>query len=442
MDQKSLQKSLSNFYQPENLVGGKRLFHYKFGFQGIAIGILVGIFSGLLLACFMWIIYQLSKISYGYFDRTLVMLFLPAIGLFFSTLVLKLFNFSEEKGLDSVLRSIHQKNGLISILLVPASIISTVFTIVFGGSAGREGPGMQISASIASWIGRLFPGRIIPLEYILIAGLSASFAALFNAPIAGAIFGAEIIYIRNIEYRALIITTFSSFSSFFIYSIIIGRESLFPMISSYSFSTVQIPIFILIGLILGGIVPIYSAIFYYMGFLRRKIRINCFVKPIIFGLVLGAFYLFYTNLFHLQIPIWGFGRQEILSATTHATQISAVVFLALFIGKTVATSLTLGAGAEGGLVLPTFYVGTMLGGFLGQLFGFDPVAMTIICGLAFFGAAAHAPLTVILLAAETTSQDFIIPVALATVVGAFVSGEYSIFREVTRRDIMKKDIAE
>ncbi len=90
------------------------------------------------------------------------------------------------------------------LLVVPVKLVATIITLATGGSAGKEGPCAQIGAGLSSVFADLFRFNDAERKKLVICGISAGFAAVFGTPIAGAIFGVEVLFAGSILYEVLL----------------------------------------------------------------------------------------------------------------------------------------------------------------------------------------------------------------------------------------------
>ncbi|MGD0229624.1 MAG: chloride channel protein [Syntrophorhabdales bacterium] len=105
-------------------------------------------------------------------------------------------------GTEKVIEAVHKRWGKMDPWAVPVKLVATVITIAFGGSAGKEGPCAQIGAGLSSLFAGLLRFDNIDRRKLVICGISAGFATVFGTPIAGAIFGVEVLIGRPIRrYR-------------------------------------------------------------------------------------------------------------------------------------------------------------------------------------------------------------------------------------------------
>ncbi|HCG20340.1 MAG TPA: hypothetical protein DER26_05025, partial [Verrucomicrobia bacterium] len=146
-----------------------------------------------------------SAVSLGDCSRW-VMLFLPAAGALAGYLLIRRFTKLENaRGTDSAIRAYHQRGGYVTGTVIPVKSVASVLTVASGGSAGYEGPVTLLGAAVGSVVARKCNLTLRARRILMAAGLAAGIAALFQAPLAGAIFGFEIFYSSSdIEYETVL----------------------------------------------------------------------------------------------------------------------------------------------------------------------------------------------------------------------------------------------
>ncbi|MFH1006521.1 MAG: chloride channel protein [Candidatus Latescibacterota bacterium] len=295
---------------------------------------------------------------------------------------------------------------------------------------------------MASNLGRLLKFKTIPLQYVVISGISAAFGSIFKAPMAGVVFGCEILYLRDMEYRPLIICIFSSLSSYLTYTAIFRTRVLFAIPGSllnYSFQPSHVSYFLLFGFFVGISASLYILVLRFVEMRFALFRAPLYLKTALGGLLTGMVGLGVSQVAGAEISVLGMGIHDVIRMFSHVRMLSVYVLGVLLIGKVVATAFTIGSGASGGLVMPTFFVGAALGGLMGHVFGGDALLFAIVGCLAFFASAAHAPLAMTFFAAETFNLNYILPVAISAFIGSWVAGSVSLYAAVAAQG---QDVAE
>jgi len=353
---------------------------------------------------------------------------------------------AEGHGTDAAIDAYHNKKGFIRDRVIFIKSIASAITIGSGGSAGREGPTALISAGIGSWLARLLGLDEKDRERMLAVGIGAGIGTIFKAPIGGAILGAEILYKSDLQADNIFPGLVASAVGYSIFGSIVG---FLPVFGYYlqSFNPLRLPLYIILGIVCGIVGRIYAKTFYYFkDNLFKSLKTNIYLKPVI-----G---MFLTGIIGMAFPeVLGTGYGWLQGAIdtkfsmfdTYGIPLFIFFVLLAFI-KIIATSLTVGSGASGGVFAPGLFIGGFLGAGLGvvyhQLFpslvntshigGFVIVGM-----LALFSAAGKAPVAVTLMVVEMTGSYQLLPACmLAVAVAYLISGDYSIYKSQvkTRED--------
>lgn len=166
----------------------------KWTLLAITTGIAAGSGVAVFLKALVWAISEWAE-TVGYY-------FLPAI-LALNCWLMSLFAVQTAGGSDKVIKAIHQQHGYLRLTELPLKMLATVITIAAGGSAGKEGPAAQLGATLASAWARLLKVCSADCRKLVVCGLSAGFACVFGTPVAGAIFGMEVLFIGKVAYDTL-----------------------------------------------------------------------------------------------------------------------------------------------------------------------------------------------------------------------------------------------
>jgi CIC family chloride channel protein len=302
--------------------------------------------------------------------------------------------------------------------------LASAICIGSGGSSGREGPIVQIGASIGSTIGQWFRLPEDWVKLFVACGAAGGISATFNAPIAGIFFAMELI-LRRFTPRNFILVGLSSITAAAISYAFWGNSPTFTTIPEYTWSSGwELPFYILLGIAAALIAKAFITVLYRSEDLFDAWHFPNYLKPIFGGLAVGLIGFFYPQIF-------GVGYEAMETALLGG--FTAGLLIGLCFLKLVATSFTLGSGGSGGIFTPSFFIGAMLGAAFGSGAGAlfptvapEPGAFGLVGMAAVFAAVAHAPITAILILFEMTRDyPIILPLMLAVITSTQIARRLS-----------------
>ncbi len=390
-----------------------------------ALAVLVGGTVGLAAVAFIgalnWGIDALEPFRRGY-----LLYLLPAVGLGLSGIITStLAPEAAGSGVDAVIRAYNRRWGKMSIITAPVKLVASVCTIAFGGSAGRVGPTVQMGGALAYWVGRLLGLNLRDSRKVVICGIGAAFGAIFTAPLAGGVFGGEILYRDDVEYNNLFISFISSITAFFVYSVLLGKDRLFAFTPppNYTFLPYRdILYFVMIGVAIGVMSLIFVKCLSGVERLSDHSSLPVWIRTSLGGVMTGITAIIATPL------ILGTGV-EVLEILT--VERMSIAFLALLlVGKIAATSFAIGSGASGGLVGPALVMGGIAGALLASLTGYPaPVVVIAAASVGFLGSAGHIPIATTILAAELFGMEVLKAATIVCFIGSWIARDDTMLRE-------------
>lgn len=323
----------------------------------------------------------------------------------------------EGVGTNNVIRVIHSGKPL-PMLLAPVIFIATVVTHLFGGSAGREGAALQIGGSMGGWLGEKMRLDRNSQRVMVLAGMSAVFAALFGTPLTAAVFSMEVICVGVIYHSALLPCALASLISYGTAVLLGTKPERFVVhgAAALSFDNAWRAMLLAVGCAVLGIlfcVTMHTASHLYQTKLKNQyLRILVGSALIIlFTLAVG------TRAYN------GAGMDVVERAITEGE----LVHPAAFILKLLLTAITLGCGFRGGEIVPTFFVGSTFGCLVGPLLGLDPGLAAALALVATFCAVTNCPIASILLGVELFGAEPLLLYLLVCAVSYLLSGHYSLY---------------
>lgn len=357
-----------------------------------------------------------------------MLLILPALGGIVSGwLVYTFAPEAEGHGTDAAIDAYHHKGGMIRARIPIIKTIASTITLTTGGSGGREGPIAQIGAGFGSFLATRFNLSERERRIMMAAGIGAGVGSIFRAPLAGALFAAEVLYRDpDFESEVIIPAGISSVVAYCIFCLVFGWGSLFDSPSFKFQNPLELgPYIVLSGvLVLTGV--LYVKVFYGMIDVFKKLKVPNHIKPAIGGLFTGiiGFFLPYTLAFG-----YGLAQDAIFNKVAIST------LLALAIGKIFTTAFSIGSGGSGGVFGPSVVIGGAMGGAVGKIFHMlmptvvtQPGAFVIVGMAGFFTAVSNTPISTIIFVSEmTNSYHLLLPSLLVCSLCYLLSKRWTIF---------------
>jgi len=343
----------------------------------------------------------------------------PALGgLLIGPLVVKLAPEAKGHGVPEVILAVNRLDGRIRARVAWVKALASALTIGSGGSAGREGPIVQIGASLGSVLSRM--AKLPPdfVKTMTAAGAAGGIAAVFNAPLAGVFFAMEVI-LTEFTAQAFSMVVLTAVTSSFIARALLGDHSYFYVPTYSMHQGYELLFYGFLGFLAALAAQLFIWFLYRYEDAFDRMQLRPWIIPALGGLLAGLVGFSFPH-------VLGTGHDVIEQVLKN--ELAFWMLGVLLLGKIVATSMTLGSGGSGGVFMPTLFIGAMVGGSFGALIGrfipdiASPGAYAMVGMAACFAAATHAPMTAILILFEMTyDYEIILPVMTATVIAVLVS---------------------
>jgi CIC family chloride channel protein len=392
--------------------------------------------------------------------RPWALLLIPTVGGVISgVLVFSIAPEAEGHGTDAVIAAYHNPKGRIRYRVPFVKTIASAITIGSGGSGGREGPIAQIGAGFGFFLGDLLRMRPAERRVLMAAGMGAGVAAIFRAPLAGALFAAEVLYFSpEFEPEVIMPAGLASVVSYCTFGLFLrdGWQPLFNTPNLTFDNPWQLGPYLLLALVMIFLAMIYTRSFYGLTNLFHRIPLPRHVKPAVGALLTGAvglaLYLGFRasgngNTFVLSVLSFGYGSLQaalddsITAAVGGQALAAAAVLLAIALGKILTTGLTIGSGGSGGVFGPSMVIGGCAGGALGLVLQFvcghlgmpavapAPAAFVLVGMAGFFAAAAKTPFSTIIIVSEMTGNyNLLLPALFVCTLTFLFSDKQSLYR--------------
>lgn len=321
-------------------------------------------------------------------------------------------------------------------LAVKSSLLkcsSAWFSASTGASIGREGPMVLLSALAASVLGRRLKFPLARKRLMVACGAAAGIASAYNAPIAGAVFVAEIV-LGSLAMEAFGPLVISSVVATLATRAHFGAAAVYSAPVFTLHQNRELLPYLALGILCGAAAPLF------LGFLKwSEVAFGRLKLPDWARLALGGGLVGLLAVIHPEVA--GNGHGLVFSILHHSGTWQAVAVLLAF--KVIATGMTFGSGAVGGVFTPTLSAGAALGylagvaaGALFPGWGLEPGAFGLVGMGAFLAAATGAPVMAIIMLFELTlNYQILIPAMLASVIGYYVCSS------LTTRSLYKDALA-
>jgi CIC family chloride channel protein len=325
-------------------------------------------------------------------------------------------------GVPEVMTAMETRGGRIRPVVILVKAVGSAITIGSGGSAGREGPIVQIGAAVGSTLGQFLKINRPRLLALVAAGAAGGIAATFNAPIAGVMFTLEVL-VGELNVISVSSMVFASVSASVVSRLFLGNYPAFQVPPYDLVSNWELLMYLGLGVAAAFAALLFVRSLYFAEDVFDRWKIPGWAKPPIAGVAIGLIGYFLPEVF-------GTGFKTM--ATVLGGEMGFWLLVTLIFARIAATSLTLGSGFSGGVFAPALFIGAMLGGSYGKIMHWLFPSVTALSGAyatvgmaAVFAAAARAPVTAIVILFEMTlDYKIMLPLMFATVVATLLAARF------------------
>ena len=447
----SIRRSLARPSRPN-----ERLYDWLHGSPTglLAVAITIGVGAGVGAVLFRYLIVWFTMLFTGHADASTMdhginplvpflgawaIVAAPIIGgLIYGPLVDRFAREARGHGVPEVMLAVAEHGGRIRPQVAVVKSLASALCIGSGGSVGREGPIVQIGSALGSALGQLVRMPESRLRLLVACGAAAGISATFNAPIAGVVFALELI-LRDIEAESFGVVVPASVVANVIGRAAFGSRAFLELPPFQLGSPAEYGLYAGLGILAAFAGVTFIRVLYGLEDIADRVwRGPEWLRPAAGGVVLGLVLLALPQMYGVGYPVL---------ENAIRGQYALAFLLVLFVGKIVATSLTIAIGGSGGVFAPSLFMGAMLGTAYGRLV---PMVASGVGGAAggyglvgmgaVFAAASRAPMTAVIIIFELTGDyQIILPlmlaVALATAGSSLLSADTIYTLKLRRRGI-------
>lgn len=341
------------------------------------------------------------------------------------------FGQSVEAGNNLLIDEIHDPRSTIPLRMAPLVLFGTVVSHLFGASVGREGTAVQMGGALADQLARLCKLNADDRRLVLMAGISAGFASVFGTPLAGALFGLEVLALGRLRYDALwpcVVAAIVADQVGQLWGVHHTHYAIANLPAATTITAWGLVAMVLAGAVFGLTGKLFAHSTHTLGgWMKQHVRYSP-LRPFIGGCVVAsaAWWLgpdLSDRYLGLGIPTMVQAFQQPLAAYDFAAKMAFTV-------------ASLGTGFKGGEVTPLFYIGATLGNALAPLLHLPFALLAGVGFVAVFAGAANTPIASTLMAMELFGSEIGVYAGVACVVSYLFSGHKGIYK-AQRVDVAK-----
>ncbi|MFI4893024.1 MAG: chloride channel protein, partial [Phycisphaerales bacterium JB058] len=416
----------------------------------IVVGAVIGALTGLGAIAFDKALeYVDERVMHAQHEASWLLIATPVVGMALTGVLIRFFaSEAQGHGVPQVMNALIKRGGIIRWPIGVVKVIASILTVGSGGSAGTEGPVVQIGATVGSVVGQRLHMTREHMGTLVGCGAAAGISSIFNAPIAGVFFVLEIL-LRDFSVKAFApIVVASVFSQATTQAVLGENHAIFATpgdLHGYTFSILELPGFVLLGAVCGLVAVAFNKLLHKGEDLYDEWKIHPLLKPITGGLALGLMgYGFVLALNAMRpesgasVPMFygnGYATiRELLDPNAYDTgsllATSVVLLSMIVLLKMLGTVFTLASGGSGGVFAPSLFLGAVAGAALGVALervglmpeGGSPAAYALVGMAAVVAGTTHATLTSILILFELTRNVYVLlPILRAAFVARVVA---------------------
>jgi len=387
--------------------------------QWLVLASVTGVLVGTGVSLFLLALFAITGNTTG-IPLWLQMLLLPAGGLANGLLFHYGYRLNRTPLRDGMIAAVHEQRGRMPQRTLPIKPLAALITLGCGGSAGKEGPCSHLGAGLASGLGQLLKLNSELRKRLVACGVSAGFASVFGTPIAGAIYGVEVLAIGRVRHDFLLPAIIGGVTAYEV-SLFLGvpypdyHLDLLAHFSEWLFVKT-----IAIGIVCGLAARVYVDAFHICRRLFKRLRERFSLWPPLVPLCGGCV----LSLLIVWIPVDYLGLSIPLMES--ALNGDAMPYLG-FLWKALLVAITLGSGFYGGVVTPQFVIGAVTGNAFAQLLGISPTLGAAVGLVGVLASASNTPIAAIIMGLELFGSSSLMYMAGASMCAYLLVGHRSIY---------------
>ncbi len=373
------------------------------------VGIITGISTTLYIKGLYWAVALTAQFRYYYV--------LIPLGLLLSATIVKYISPGGKiPGANLSIEAVNKHTGKIPLRVVIAEFFATIVTIATGGSAGKEGPSVQVGGGIISVLSDLLRFDSADRRKLVVCGICGAFSSVFGAPLTGAMYGLEVMIVGNILYDVILPAFVAGIVSYHVSSALGITYFYHPINIVPVFSNLFFIKVIAAGIFFGLCSFVLVEALTYGKKISYKSKLPIELKSIIAGAVLVVLALFIST--H---PL-GLGL-NVMEGTINGAAVPWYDFLL----KILFTAVTLSFGGTGGKVTPMVFIGATAGSAIGKVLGMDTSVLSAIGFVSLLAGASNTPIAASIMAVELFGPAIAPYAAIAAIISFAITGHRSVY---------------
>ncbi|MEO6939901.1 MAG: chloride channel protein [Candidatus Kapaibacterium sp.] len=385
----------------------------QFASRWLLLGSFVGVLAGIAVAFFVRALTYISDLRA---QHLWIIAFLP-IGGILSAWIYKTFGEGTEEGNNLIIDEVLEFRGRIRLRMAPIILVATLITHLFGGSAGREGTAVQMAGAIAGKVASYLRLAQRDARMLIMAGIAGGFSAVFGTPVAGAIFGMEVIARGEIQLVSAVACVAAALAANLFTSWVAPVHENYHVVAFTGMSLIMVGKLLLAAIPFALASTLFSELTHTIAHRSMTWIRNDYLRIAIGSLLVLAIWALVRNPEYLGLSI------PLLDRALNGEVMPSYAFML----KLILTVVTLGVGFKGGEVTPLFVIGALLGSTLAPLLGFPITTLAAIGFVAVFAAASKTPIACTIMGIEIFGASYAAPLILVNFVCYVLAGHSGIY---------------